>query len=268
MKTSVAINQSQLDLLTFITKYRFVTVAHIQKNFNYKSRTSINNKLKRLIDAQLVGMKYDNTKKLSGIPAAFYLTPAGLRIVQVKLPYITDTIIRNAYADKNASESLIQESSATFEQARSLTRTYPDMKVLTARQLGDLEYFPRPLPSLYLAHKQNGETTRYFLYHFRDVKRYDVAVKSGIQKLIAYREADSYGESSNEFPNILMVCDTAAIERLVQRTMRASLNKSYESMLVYTTSHQALTTQGNIDQQIWSSIDDPDTLISLEDVEA
>lgn len=268
MKTSVAINKGQLELLKFVAKYRFVTSYHVQKQFAYKSRNSVNNKLKRLVDAGFLGMKYDNAKKLSGIPASYYLTPKGLREVQQQLTYITDAIIKNAYGDKNASESLIQESAELFELAQSLTATYPNLKALTARQLGDLEYFPRPLPDLYLAHKQEEETHRFFLYQFRDVKRYDVAVNSAIARLIKYREAETYAESGNEFPIVLFVCATAAIERHAQRVMKSALNKSYEPILVYTTSFQALSQQKNIDQAIWSSIEDPDTLLTLEEVES
>ena len=71
MKTSVAINKGQLELLKFVAKYRFVTSYHVQKQFAYKSRNSVNNKLKRLVDAGFLGMKYDNAKKLSGIPASY-----------------------------------------------------------------------------------------------------------------------------------------------------------------------------------------------------
>jgi len=214
-------------------------------------------------------MKYDKTKKLSGVPAAFFLTPAGLRIVQKKFPYFTDTIIRNSYSDKTASDALIRGSYEIFELANSLMRTYPSMNALTARQLADLEYFPQPLPSLYIANqKDNQSTTRYFVYHFRDIKRYDIAVKSGIQKLVAYRESDNYSASSNEFPCILIVCETVAIKRLVLRTMRNFLNKSYESMLVYTTIRQTLTTQVSRDQLIWSNINDCDTVVSLDTIES
>lgn len=268
MKTTVAVYIRRLELLKFIAKYRFVTTNHIQRNFNYKSRTSVNNKLKRLVDAELVGMKYDNSKKLSGVPAVFYLTPKGLREVRKNLPYITEAIIRNSYNDKDASESLIQASGELFEQARSLSRNYPEMTVLTARQLGDFDYFPKPLPDLYIAHQGDEETSRFFLFNIRDVKRYDLAARSCIKKLIAYREADTYSESGNEFPAVLFVCHSAAIERLVQRTMRNALNKSYESILAYTTSYQALIKQEDTDQPIWSSIDDPDTLLTLEEIEA
>lgn len=213
-------------------------------------------------------MIYDNANKLAGKPAVFYLTPKGLRAVQQQLPYITDTIIKNAYGDKNASESLIQESSELFELSQSLTHIYPNMKALTARQLGDLEYFPRPLPDLYLAHKQDQETFRFFLYQFRDVKRYDIAVNAAIARLIKYREADTYAESGNEFPIILFVCASAAIERHAQRVMRSTLNKSYEPVLAYTTSYQALVKLSDAKHPIWSSVEDPDALLNLEEIEA
>jgi len=268
MKTAVALNGKQYELLKFIAKYRFVTVAQVQKQFGLKSRPSVNLKLSVLVRSGHVGMKYDKSWRLIGKPAAFYLTPQGLRVLQRQLPYITDSIIRNAYGDKSASESLIQQSGELFEQAQSLTRLYPNIKALTARQLGDFDYFPKPLPDLYIAHAPDEETYRFFLYHFRDTKRYDIAVRSQVARLIAYREADTYSESENEFPIVLFVCDTAAIEKLAQRTVRNALNKSYESILVYTTSRQALISQRSTDQPIWSSIDDPDTLITFEDIEA
>lgn len=268
MKTSIAINKSQLELLKFIAKYRLVTVRQVQQNFGLKSRTSVNNKLKRLVITELVGMKYDSSKKLSGVPAIFFLTAKGLREVQKHLPYITEAIIRTSYSDHNASDSLIEKSAEVFSLSQSLLHHYPDMKVLTARQVDDLSYFPRPLPELYLAHQLEQGVKRFFLFNLRDVKRYDIAVRSAISKLVAYRESEKYAESDNEFPIVLLVCRTATIERLVQRVMRSALSKSYETMLVYTTSYQALTRLEDTYQPIWSSIEDPDTLITLDEVES
>lgn len=266
VRTTGTVTKSQQQLLTFIAKYRFVTVAQVKRHFNYTSRTSVNNKLKRLVDAELIGMTYDDSKRYASLPAIFYLTPKGLRVAQKAQPYITDAVIRASYSDKSASESLIAGSGEIFELAQSLSRTYPDMKVLTARQLGDLDYFPRPLPDLYLAQQEGEETQRFFLYKLRDVKRWDVAVRSTVSRLIAYREADTYTESGNEFPIVLFVCHSASIERLAQLTMRSALNKSYESIPTYTTSYSALVGQESAVQPIWSSIDDPDELLSLFDV--
>lgn len=267
MKTSVSLNQKQLDLLELIAKYRFVTVANVQAHFNLKSRGGVFEKLNVLVASGHIAMRYDKSFKLQYRPASYYLTPKGLRQVQKHLPYITDAIIRAAYSDKNASDALMQESAELFELSRSLARTYPNMTILTARQLGDFAYFPRPLPNLYLARKQGDATTRFFLYHFRDVKRYDVAIRSSITKLIAYRDSDRYAESGNEFPIVLFVCDSASIERLTQRVMRSALGKSYESIAAYTTSYQALVQQNSPEQSIWSSIDDPEELMTLEEVE-
>ncbi len=267
MKSTVFINQSQLKLLQFITKYRFVTARQVQQNFGFKSRTSVNNKLKRLVATGLIGMQYDKSKKLSGVPAIYYATPQGLREVTSHLPYITEAIIRAAYSDADASGTLIEKSAEIFNIAQPLRNQYPDMTVLTARQIGDLSYFPRPLPDLYLAHKRSDTTHRYFVYNLRDTKRYDIAVRSTITKLMSYRESETYAESGNEFPAILLVCHSAAIERLAQRVMQSALNKSYESIPVYTTSYQALVQLEDTNQPIWSSLNDPDTLITLTETE-
>lgn len=263
MKTSVTIHKSQLELLKLIAKYRLMTVNQVQQNFGYKSRASVNNKLKRLINTELVGMKYDNSKKLLGVPAVFYLTPRGLREVRKDVPYITDSIIRASYNDHKASDSLIAECTEIFNIAQSLLRNYSGIKVLTARQLSDIGYFPRPLPALYLAHQLEDNVYRYFVYNLRDVKRYDIAVRYCIAKLMAYRESEAYAESGNEFPAILLVCHSAAIERLAQRIARNALNKSYESIIVYTTSYQALINLNNPDNPIWSSLDVPEQLLRL-----
>lgn len=138
------------------------------------------------------------------------------------------------------------------------------MKAFTPRQLSGFDYFPKPLPDLYLAHIIEDETTRYFLYHLRDGKRYDVAANARARQLIAYVESNQYAESGNDFPMVLFVCDTPAIKRLVGRLTRSLLNKSYESMSVYTTSTGALLQQQTSDEAIWSSLETPDELIALE----
>ena len=138
------------------------------------------------------------------------------------------------------------------------------MKAFTPGQLSGFDYFPKPLPDLYLAHIKEDETNRYFLYHLRDGKRYDVAVNARMRQLIAYVESNKYAESGNEFPIILLVCDTPAIERQAGRLTRSLLNKSYESMSVYISSTGALLQQQTSDEAIWSSLENSDELIALE----
>ena len=91
-----------------------------------------------------------------------------------------------------------------------------------------------------------------------------MAVNARARQLIAYVESNKYAESGNEFPVILFVCDTPAIERLAGRLTRSLLNKSYESMSVYTSSTGALLQQQTSDEAIWSSLETPDELIALE----
>lgn len=266
MKKSVSLNSKQHNLLKFIAKYRFVTAKNVATYFGLKSRGGVYEKLDVLIKAGFIAARYDKSYKLQYRPGAYYLTPKGLRKIQEHMPYITEAIIRGAYSDNNASDGLMQNSAELFEIAQSLTRCFPGMKVLTARQLGDIEYFPRPLPDLYLAHTINGVTERFFLYNFRDVKRYDIAIHSTIKKLIAYHEAETYLESGNEFPTVLFACHSATIERLAQRVMRNTLQKTYDSINTYTTSYQALTKLEHANDTIWTSLEDPDELLALDEI--
>lgn len=264
MKTTVSLNPKQQDLLELIAKYRFITIANVQSFYGLKSRGGVYEKLSVLVNSGHLALRYDKGCKFRYRAGSYYLTPKGLRAIQDLVPYISDSAIRNAYADKNASEQLLDASSKIFELAQNLTRLYAGMKAFTSRQLSGFDYLPKPLPDLYLAHVKEDETTRYFLYHFRDGKRYDVAVNSRVRQLIAYLESNQYAESGNEFPIILFVCDTPAIERLAGRLTRSLLNKSYESMSVYTTSTGAVLQQHTNNEAIWSSLETPDELIALE----
>jgi hypothetical protein len=179
---------------------------------------------------------------------------------------VTDAVIRSSYSDKQASEQFIDSNLALFAMAQALERTHTNTRIFTARQLGGFEYLPRPLPDLYLVHNQGDVTIRYFLYHYRDGKRYDIPVRSRIQQLITYRESGNYEVTGNNFPTVLAVYDTTSIQRLTQRTFRNALNRSYESLAVYTTSRTAVTSLGK-ESAIWSPIEDPEELIPLDAVE-
>lgn len=264
MKTTVSLNPKQQDLLELIAKYRFITIANVQTFYGLKSRGGVHEKLSVLVKSGHLAFRYDRDYKFRYRAGSYYLTPKGLRAIQDSTPYITDATIRGAYADKNASEQLLDASNTVFEMVQNLTRLYPGMKAFTPRQLSGFDYFPKPLPDLYLAHIKEDETNRYFLYHLRDGKRYDVAVNARARQLIAYVESNQYAESGNDFPVVLFVCDTPAIERLAGRLTRSLLNKSYESMSVYTSSTGALLQQQTTDEAIWSSLETPDELIALE----
>lgn len=264
MKTTISLNPKQQDLLKLIAKYRFVTIANVQAFYDLKSRGGVHEKLSVLIKSGYLALRYDKGYKFRYRAGSYYLTPKGLRAIQELAPYITDGTIRNAYADKNASEQLLDASSKVFELAQTFTRLYPNMKTFTQRQLSGFDYFPKPLPDLYIAHIKEDGTTRYFLYHLRDGKRYDVAVNSRVRQIISYLESGRYAESENEFPTILFVCDSPAIERLAGRITRSLLNKSYESMLTYTTSTGALLQQKTSDEAIWTSLEAPDELLAIE----
>lgn len=262
MKTSVTLSTQQLQLLLFIAKFRFVTIADIQTHFGLSSRGSVHTKCRILLEHGYIAAQYDKSYKLIARSAAYYLTPKGLRAIQPQAPYITDSVIKNAYSDTNANQQFVDSCFTICRLALSLQNAYPTMKVLTARQLADFDYFPRPLPGLYLANIEAGETRRYFLYYLKNVTRYDIAVRACLQKLISYRESGEYDISGNEFPTILFVCDSAAIEQLVRRLMPKLLNRSFESLDVLTTSTTALLETRAGESEIWTTLDD-DALCDL-----
>jgi DNA-binding Lrp family transcriptional regulator len=259
-----SLNNGQLELLVLITKYRFVTVKQLSETLSIQV-SALHEKLDILQKQGYVIKRYDASYKFKGRPAGFCVTPRTLRLLKElgKAKYITDNLIKISYKDKSqASEQFMDDCFTIFDMAKNLERSYPGIKLYTARQLSSFDYFPKPLPDLYVVHGVGQATTRYFLFRFAAGKQYFTHIKQ-IKQLIAYTEEDNWSQTGNDFPTILTVCDTASIERLVQRTCRQAISQSSEVIDVYTTSTKAVTSPYTDVATIWTDIEEPDELISL-----
>lgn len=87
------------------------------------------------------------------MPAAYYLTPKGLRALAA-LPghdYITNSVIKGSYKDGTVTQSFITQTLRVYAQANKLTASHPNLKIFLRRDMSRYSYFPKPLPDSFLS---------------------------------------------------------------------------------------------------------------------
>ena len=261
------LKQSQIDILELLYKYRFGSRQLVADILNVKP-DSLFRKLEVLIKHKYIAKRLDKKLKLQGTPAAYYLTPKGLRTLAA-LPghnHITDSVIKGSYKDSTVTQSFITQTLRVYTQTNQLRRFYPSLKVFLRRDMSRYSYFAKPLPDAFLSLKTDTQPKRFFL----DVIPDSLPNKPLYQRITSYVEffdEDSWVAVSNEPPILLLVGETGTTERRIQRTARAALYKAEidEELSVYTSTFGAVQ---NIEAEgvIWTSLDDPGELLVLPEL--
>lgn len=110
------VKQGQIDILEVLYKYRFGSRQLLAETLGIKAGSSLYEKLNVLIKHGLVAMRQEKRLKLQGIPAAYFLTPKGLRVLQSLdgHEYVTEAVIKASYRDKVLSQAFINHTLLVF----------------------------------------------------------------------------------------------------------------------------------------------------------
>lgn len=262
------IKQGQIDILEVLYKYRFGSRSLLAETLQVNDST-LYKKLSVLLKHELVGSRIDNDTKIKGLPAAYYLTPKGLRALAA-LPnheYITDSVIKGSYKDGTVTQSFINQTLRVYAQAHRLAAAHPRLKVFTRRDMSRYSYFPKPLPDAFLSLKTEETPKRFFL----DIIPDSLPPKPFFQRITNYAEFFDEGGwevVGGELPILLIVGETGTTERRIQRTTRAAIYKAEidEELSVYTSTFGAVEAIAG-EGAIWTSLDDPDELLALPELE-
>jgi len=258
------IKQPQIDTLEVLYKYRFGSRKLIANLLKVNEKT-LYKKLIVLVKHGLIGSKLDNKSKIKGLPVAYYLTPKGLKFLQLleNHTHITDKIIKSSYRDKSASETTIVHSFDVFSQILALKHPYPQLKAYLRRDMGHFSYFPKTLPDAFLSMSTDNSTKRFFFDYISDSQER----KAFFQRVYAYIDFFDQGGwniTNTETPVLLFVAEKASTERRIRRLIKGVISKLdlSEEITAYTTTKKAIE-RIDSDAAIWTSIDEPDELISL-----
>ena len=124
-------------------------------------------------------------------------------------------------------------------------------------------YFPDNPPDVFLSLKVDGVPHRFFL----DIIPDSLPRKPLDDRITGYAEFFEEGGwevTNSEYPKLLFVTERGATETRTRRIIRAALSRADmdDEIQAYTTTFAALQ---NMDAsgRIWTSVDDPDELLSL-----
>jgi hypothetical protein len=260
-----SLKQGQIDILELLYKYRFGSRQLLADSLGIKVGSSLYEKLEVLIKHELIGKRQEKHLKLLGIPAAYYLTPKGLRTLQA-LPdhdFITDGTIKASYKDKSVSQTFVSHTLKVYQLTNTLNHQYPDLKVFLRRDMSKYSYFPNNPPDVFLSLKVGDTPKRFFL---------DV-VPDSLPRIVLDRRITGYGQffedggweiTNSELPTLLLAAEKGTTETRTRRAVHAALGRleMNDELEVYTTTFAAIE---NMDDsgKIWTNINDPDELLSL-----
>ena len=261
-----ALKQGQIDILETLYKYRFGSRQLLADSLGIKSGSNLHEKLNVLMKHSFVARRYDKSFKLRGVPAAYYLTPKGLRRLQLILgsERVTDTIIKASYRDKVVSQSFVNHVVEVYTYSNRLQYEYPSLKVFLRREMALYSYFPANPPDAFLSLKTNDGLQRFFF----DVVFKGMPPSAVTRRLVNYMkffDDGSWNVTGSDLPKLLFLLENPATENRLRRAAHAVRSRFDldDEIEIYTATIESLL--GN-DSAIWSNIDELGELLSLDEL--
>jgi hypothetical protein len=275
-----ALNDSQLDILRLLYKFRFSSSELVTRYQGKGSIKLVQKKLKVLEDQGYIGKRYDKSYRLQGKAAAYYLTPKAARLLrQLKQQLkdsgskdkpsmeIRDRGIKQLYKNKTVSEDFITHCLNILTVYLKLRDLYGDRcKFFTRVELAMFSYFPTWLPDAYfsLIPSPNSKVTpkRFFLDIWDGTRPFFISVRKA-RNYLTYSEEGDWLTDQADFPAVLMVCDTKKNETKLRRQIVKALDDSGEEVVFATTTLATFNAANTPKDKIWVLADDQDTIIAL-----
>ena len=227
------LNPQQMTILNTLYKFRFTTIALLAQNQQANLRV-ISNRLKILVDQGYIGMNYDSSYRIAGRPATYYLATKGIRFLRER-PYTNESALRSIYHDKRAEQHRINHRLNVFKAYIQFKHTYPDrFKFYSKTELMDKAYAPKTKPDAYIVDKETSKS--YFLECLEDNTAYWTLRKT-IRKYITFAELEVWQEykPNQPEPEVLLICESAKLEKTVGRLVDKALDRSYANVNIRVT---------------------------------
>jgi len=264
-----SISKSQIKLLELVYKYRFVSRLLVADSLGIKPENGLFRRLEVLVKYEYLGKRFDKRLKLAGVPAAYYLTPKGLRALQA-VPgheYITEAVLKGSYRDKSVGQDFITHMLGVYEYTNTLKRQYPGLRVFTRREIGQYEYFPSQIPDAVLSiPTDNPKQPKRFFFDLVS----DTMPRSALDRRIAnyceFFDEGGWDVTGSPLPIILLLCEWSTAEKRISRNVWAQLSRSdMEELPVYTSTTSALDNPAG-ELIVWTSVEDTDELTDLSSI--
>lgn len=259
------LNSDQLLVLKLLFKFRFGSNDLVAQYFGKKDRSYVFKRLTILLKQDYIGKRFDSSYRIQGKPAAYYLTPAGARILKSSFEDI-ELNIKSIYKDKTVSESFVQHCLDVFAVHNQLKDIYGDkLLFFTKSQLASYDYFPDKSPDAYIRLKNGEGESQFFLDIYHDSQPFFTIVRR-IKQYISYCEDGDWGATETDFPKVLVVCESVSTQKRLIKQMAKALNNTNEDEIAFYVTTKAQLKTVNNDDAIWQGANDPETLLSLRSI--
>jgi len=254
------LNPNQLKTVLFLFKFRFITSHLLSKAFGNKSRRTTHQTLQSLEEQGFIGKHYDSSYKLQGRQATYYLLPKAIR--ELKARYSFDESVLRAYLrNASLSESFINHHLDIVKAYINLKTLYPNkFQIFTKYELANFDYFPNPNPDIYLRRiiPSTTKPNEYLLDIFSDSPLF--VIRRRVANLISHFETNEW---DGKYPTILLACTDSRAEGKIQSFALKYLdNSEIAGLPIYTSTAKTLLSKES-DKIIWSTVEEPEKLISL-----
>jgi hypothetical protein len=204
-------------------------------------------------------------------PAAYYLTPYGLRTLRglKELPGLNDTAIKNSYKDTTATEQFIAHSLNVFTLANQLISLDDKLRYFTKREQVGYEYFPSPPPDGFVSIKlKEDETPKRFFLELIEPGVPAFAIDRLITRLVTYEEEGEWEVTNLPFPPVLLVAATESVQKQLIKQLRRVMYRTDTEVSFYFTTFPAVLRATKGKDKIWMSLEEPEDPVRLREVEA
>lgn len=258
--------QGQIEILGLLYKYRFGSRRLLVDSLGVKSGSNLYEKLNVLMKHGFVARRYDKSFKLRGVPAAYYLTPKGLRRLQSihGSKRVTEAVIKASYRDKVVSQTFVNHVVGIYTHTNKLQHKYPSLKVFLRREMALYSYFPANPPDAFLSLKTADRLQRFFF----DVVSKDTPPSAINRRLVNYMEfldEGGWDATGSSLPKLLFLLENPSAENRLRRAAHAVRSRFDldDEIEIYTATTENLVGE---DVAIWSNIDEPGEVLSLDEL--
>ena len=221
-KRLAALKKGQIDILEVLYGGRFCSCKLLADSLGIRSLSNLHEKLNVLMKHGFVDRRYDKSFRLRGMPAAYYVTPKGLRQLQLihGRERVTDAIVKAGYRDRVVSQAFVNHTVRVCAYINQLQHRYPLLEVLLRREMMLYSYVPANPPDAFLLLRVNDGIRQFFF----DVVSKDMLPSTINRRIAGYMDFFDNGgwdEMNSELPKLLLLLEDTAMKRRLERAARA-----------------------------------------------
>lgn len=253
------LSQKKLDILTHLFRFRFLSTNHIQQILHHKEPNRIQSWLHELKEEDYIISDY--TRQIFGAntkPAVYCLLSKSKKELEKQKNW-NSRLLTRIYTEKKLKQTFkkrclfIADLSIMFLANQNTTQR---RHFSTKTDLHQFNYFPHPLPDVYLAIKdmKKEKTKRYFLDLFDEQVKH-AQLQKRVHLYIRYSLEGTWQAHSDEpLPMILFVCPDEKRIKYVKKCIKKMLPDSYASgVSFFLTTKDAIKTHG-LKISIWEKV--------------